>query len=136
MLDAAILEQTSEHLRFFMPELFDEVPLHITRRSLADDGTPSWSADFSQWFYRDGNKRIIDELPGGRYRLKRSMRQLRKVAPREHDVVWRVLRGESVEQIAQWLNERAIRGGHPERYSLKDATVLVVSGVDKIALWY
>lgn len=61
---------------------------------------------------------------------------LRKVAPREHDVVWKVLRGEDVQSIREWLNVRAETQGHPERYSMKDATVLIVSGVDKLAAWY
>jgi hypothetical protein len=64
------------------------------------------------------------------------MRNLRKVAPREYDVMRRAFTGESVEQISEWLNERAIRGGHPERYSLKDTVVLLASGADKLAVWW
>ncbi len=57
------------------------------------------------------------------------MRILRKACPREADVVYRALvLGHGAEEIQGWLNQRAAAGGHPERFSLKDATVLIISG--------
>lgn len=64
------------------------------------------------------------------------MRKLRKVAPREHETLYKILAGESVADVCRWLNDRAIKGGHPERYSMKDTIVIIVSGIDKIVYWY
>lgn len=132
-----MLEQTARHLRFLIPEFRDEVPLKMHNiHDLADDGTPRLTGEFSDWLYRGGKQRR-DEMPtDARLRLKRAMRALRGVAPREHDVMWRTLRGESVPSTAAWLNERAVAQGHPERYSEKDVVVLIVSGTDKLAIWY
>jgi hypothetical protein len=85
---------------------------------------------------RGTEKRDDEDMPDTRYRLTRAMRKLRKVAPREHEVMWRILSGETVPDVCTWLNDRAIRHGHPERYSIKDTVVLVVSGSDKLAFWY
>lgn len=131
-----LLERTGRNIQFFRPELGDELPLKIHQRALAEDGAPQLSGEFVSWLQRGVGFRPDQHPTDAPLRLKRAMRMLRKVAPREHDVVWKVLRGEDVQSIREWLNVRAETQGHPERYSMKDATVLIVSGVDKLAAWY
>lgn len=136
-MDALLLEQTSRHIQYFMPELAEELPLKIHVHALAEDGAPAWSGEFADWLQKGTRRRRKDAHPTDQpLRLKRAMRILRGVAPREHDVLWKVLRGENVAQIRAWLNDRAERQGHPERYSERDVAVLIVSGVDKVAFWY
>ena len=131
-----LLERTSRSIQFFRPELDEELPRRIHQRALAADGSPQLTGEFISWLQRgtgfDPNAHPLDAP----LRLKRAMRMLRGVAPREHDVVWRVLRGDDVKTIHKWLNDRAESLGRPERYSEKDTLVLIVSGVDKLALWY
>ena len=119
-----------------MPELVGEAPLKIHQQhALAADGTPALTGQFADWLMR-GKRRSPKDPSDELLRLRRAMRILRTVAPREHDVTWRVLRGEGVMEIHRWLNERAETQGHPERYTPKDVVVLIVSGVDKLAFWY
>ena len=137
-MDPLLIEQTSRYLQYLVPEFRDEIPLKMHNlHDLAADGTPRLTGEFSDWLYRGAQRRRQDESPtDATLRLKRAMRVLRGVAPREHDVMWRTLRGESVESTLAWLNDRAERGGHPERYTTKDVIVLIASGTDKLALWY
>jgi hypothetical protein len=132
-MSSFLSQKTAHDLALFSREWNDETPRRIHQRTLGQDGRPSWSPGFSSWLssgpYRPSN-------PDARLRLTRAMRYLREIAPREHDVMHRVFAGESPEQISDWLNDRAIRGGHPERYSAKDAMVLIASGADKLAVWY
>lgn len=111
---------------------YGEIPTRIHGRGIDGNGAPEWSPAFLAWISKEAKaKRSPDET----LRVKRAMRMLRREAPREYEVVYRAILGETIEQIAQWLNDRAIRGGHPERYSLKDAVFLLISGVDKVSLW-
>jgi len=64
-----------------------------------------------------------------------AFKMLRKASIREYEVLLRALLGESLDQIAAWLNARSIRGGHPERYSLEDATTIWVAAIDKVTAW-
>ena len=77
-----------------------------------------------------------ERQPDTEMRLGRAMKRLRELAPREHDVMHRVLSGEPPAMICYWLNARAIRGDHPERYSQKDTEVLISSGLHKLEAWY
>jgi hypothetical protein len=131
-----LLARTAESISFLRPALGDELPLRIHQRALAQDGTPQMAGEFLSWLQRGSGVRPGEHPTDSPLRLKRAMRMLKQVAPREHDVVWKALRGESAEEIQAWLNARAESQGHPERYSLKDATVLIVSGVDKLSIWY
>ena len=72
-----------------------------------------------------------------RTRVTRAFRKLRRAAPIEFDVLYMaVIRGKTGVEIADALNERAIAGGHPERYDLQAVAVLAVLGTDKISAWY
>lgn len=131
-----LLEQTARNAQYFRRELDDETPIKIHQRAISPDGSPQLSGEFISWLQR-GVRYDPEAHPSETpLRLKRAMRMLRDVAPREYDVVWRVLRGEDVDTICGWLNERAEAQGHPERYSKKDTFVLIASGVDKLAAWY
>ena len=98
---------------------------------LEPDGTPTrWSADFAKWI--DG---AADE--GNRGRTTRVMRKLRRVSPREYEVMYRAMvLGQGFNEITEWLNERAIRNNIPlpatrsVHYRLKDAVALFIAGVD------
>ena len=71
-----------------------------------------------------------------RTRVTRAFRKLRRAAPIEFDVLYlAVMHGLSVSEIADKLTQRAINGGHVERYDVSAVTVLTVSGVDKISAW-
>jgi hypothetical protein len=86
---------------------------------------PRWLADMVGWLdSRDSN------------RVDRVMRHLRRVAPREYDVLHRtLLLGEGFEEVTAWLNERALRNaiplpaGKPRHYEVKDAVALFGCGV-------
>lgn len=130
------LEHIGREIATFASKWQEEIPGRMHQQSIGADGTPSWTGEFYSWMSRGPWWRGDESPASSRLRITRAMRNLRKVAPREYDVLRRAFNGESVEQICEWLNERAIRGGHPERYSMKDAVVLLVSGVDKLAAWY
>jgi hypothetical protein len=136
MVARRLIESTDRHLQRFIPEWKDEFPMRIHERGFASDGTPQWSGEFSRWLTRGTKKRYDEDSTETHLKLTRAMRKLRDVAPREHEVVWKVLSGESASDICKWLNDRAIRLGHPERYTIKDTIVIIVSGVDKLAFWY
>lgn len=79
--------------------------------------------------YRDPNQ-------DHRSRMTRAFRKLRKAAPREYDVLWMaVMHGLTIEQITERLNERAIRGGHEDRYTAKSVAFLALCGIDKTSKW-
>lgn len=136
MISREVVTATQRHLHRFIPEWRDEFPMRIHERGFAEDGTPAWTGEFTKWVTRGTRKHDDEDHPETKLRLTRAMRRLRKVAPREHEVVWKVLSGDTVPDVCAWLNDRAIRGGHPERYSQKDTMVILASGVDKIAFWY
>ena len=110
--------------------------MRIHQRGYAEDGTPAMAGEFTRWLNRGIDKRDDEDSSETKLKLTRAMRRLRKIAPREHEVLWKILAGESVGEVHVWLNDRAIRQGHPERYTVKDTMVIIVSGVDKVAFWY
>jgi hypothetical protein len=127
----AVLAKTARDLERFSNEWREELPNRIHGRGLDEGGAPAWHQDFERWLCRDGVA-----LHGDRWRTTQAFRQLRRIAPREFEVLYRVVAlGESVSQVATWLNERAISGGHPERYSFKDSLVILISAVDKLDAW-
>jgi len=135
MLPSDVVAKASRDLARFKVEYRGEAPLRIHNGALAPDGSRQWSPEFAQWITGDMPQQRV-ERSETQMRLTRAMRHLRDVAPREYDVMHRLLSGETTEEIQSWLNDRAERGGHPERYSLKDTVVLIVSGADKLAVWY
>ena len=130
------LDHVSRELAMFAARWSEEIPSKIHGSTLGDDGRPRWDGEFAAWMVKGPWWRGDDSPASAQLRITRAMRNLRKVAPREYDVIRRAFTGESVEQINAWLNDRSIRGGHRERYTRKDTVVLIVSGVDKLAHWY
>jgi hypothetical protein len=135
MLSDVVLARTSVNIRHFFAEWQSEIPMRIHSGGLDRGGGPAWDGEFAHWLLKDERRQRDEDHPETRLRLVRAMRMLRKVAPREHDVVWKVFAGDSPSQINAWLNERAERLGHPERFTMKDTVVLIVSGIDKLAYW-
>jgi hypothetical protein len=130
------LEHVSREIAMFAAKYHEETPRRIHGSGLAEDGTPGWTVEFYSWMSKGPWWRGDISPTSSSLRMTRAMRNLRKVAPREYDVMRRAFDGEGPRQICDWLNERAIRGGHPERYSLKDTVVLLASGADKLAVWW
>lgn len=134
-IPAPVLETTAQRLVAFAAEWHRDVPTQIHTGSLDAGGAPQLHPDFMQWLTAQGSP--AHRNTDGRMRLTKAMRQLRTEGPREYDVVYRVMvAGSSIQETTDWLNDRAIRGGHPERYTLKDTTMILISGVDKVAHWY
>ena len=75
--------------------------------------------------------------PESRQRTSRAFHRLRRVAPREFDVLYSVARlGYSVEETARRLTEDNIAKGRPARYNTAAITLLLVSGIDKVAYYW
>lgn len=72
-----------------------------------------------------------------RLRTTRAFRRLRNMAPREFDAcyLYCVLRWD-IQGIAKALTDRAIRGGHEERYGYASVVMLLLSGIDKVQKWW
>lgn len=136
MLSSAQVAKTVRDLALFSAEWNLETPGRIHQHALGADGRPAMTAEFSSWLFAEAGRWQGQDASLSTLRLTRAMKSLRKVAPREYDVMRRAFNGESARQICGWLNDRAIAGGHPERYSIKDTVVLLVSGCDKLAAWF
>jgi len=126
-------------LGVFAAEWHEEIPLKIHNRQVDHAGAPQWSDEFARWLTRDrpeddhGRRRN----PEGRLRVTRAMRSLRKEAPRQYEVLYRIMvLGESVRSTTVWLNARAIRGGHPERYRPGDTLAILQSSIDWVEAHY
>lgn len=117
----------------------DEIPLRIHSRDVSDGGTPEWHRDFALWIGRADqfDDRRWAENPEPRVKTTRAFRKLRRRSPREFEVVYRtaILKIPFSETV-EWLNQRAIRGGHSDRYDTDAALMLLICGVDKIATWF
>jgi hypothetical protein len=134
-LPASVVSSTAFWLHQFATDWVLETPLRIHTRAIGDDGAPAWHHDFGDWL--DGEVSNKQRNPERRLRTTRAFRRLRRVAVREYEVLYRmVVLGNSVEQVADWLNERAIRNGKNDRYGRDAVLILVVSGVDKVVTWW
>lgn len=130
------LHQTAYWVQRFAEEWRTEAPLRIHSRETDAGGAPEWHHSFEHWLgvnaVDNDGRPINPRNPDGRVRTTRAFRKLRKVAVREYEVCYRaVVLNQTPVQIATWLTERAIRNGKPERYGPDEATVLLVSGIDK-----
>lgn len=124
------LEETLKWGEWFAGEWRRDAPPTQTHASvLSDDGTPQWTSAFSGW---------ISNAPGeeGRHRTTTVMRRLRRIAPREFEVLLRtLLQGESIENTTKWLNERAqlhdipLPSGRAVHYRTKDTVALMMAGI-------
>lgn len=125
-----------EHAAKWIPTLssmwHEEIPIRMHMRAFDGGGNPEWHPDFANWLL--GGGRANSER---RARLTQAMRRLRKKSIREYEVAYRVIvLGEPIERTMEWLNERSIRNGHKDRYSISDAEVIICSAVDKLLAWY
>lgn len=135
MFPEPVLAHLAHWLSVFAAEWHQEIPLKIHDRRIDDGGKPQWHPEFARWLTRTGS--LGPRNPLGRLRVTRAMRDLRRVAPRQYEVLYRIMVvGESVESTTIWLNARAIRGGHPERYRLGDTLAILQSSVDWIEHHY
>lgn len=107
----------------------DPPPTQTHTDGLSEDGTPQWTQAFAGW---------ISNAPGseGHHRTTAVMRRLRRIAPREYEVLVRTLLvGETIERTTDWLNERAQRNdiplpaGRDVHYRLKDTVALMMAGI-------
>lgn len=129
-----VLEHLAHWLSVFSAEWHQELPMQIHGRQLDKGGAPQWHPEFARWLTREGTG---SRNPEGRLRVTRAMRALRRQAPRQYEVLYRIMvNGESIESTTAWLNNRAIRGGHPERYRPADTLVMLQSSVDWIEHHY
>jgi hypothetical protein len=130
-----VMRQTVHWLAVFAEDWHSEIPRRIHSREIDDGGAPQWHAEFARWLTRNHNSGYRN--PDSRLRLTRAMRYLRKISPRSYEVLYRVMAlGHSLESVTQWLNERAIRGNHPERYRRGDSLAILQSGVDFVCHHY
>ena len=127
----AVLEQTRRNIGSLRRDLAQEPPMRIHDRSVDAGGAPDWSAGFWAWVTRrgayagDAPKRRYDATP-----VAMALRALRRVSNLEYMAAYRVLvLGQSVSEVRDWLNAR---GGS---YSEKDAAVLIICAIGKIADW-
>ena len=128
---SSVIKEAAHWGTFLGAEWIRDFPDRLHDQGLVPDGTPQrWSAEFSKWL-----EGAADE--GNRGRTTRVMRKLRRVAPREYEVMYRAMvLGDSFESITAWLNERAIRNNIPlpanrsVHYRIKDAVALFIAGVD------
>jgi hypothetical protein len=141
------LQETAQWLQFFSDEWMEETPLAINTHSVDDGhglGGPAFNPDFIRWLGpickcndciqaakrgpRNGDSRI---------RTTRAFRKLRKVAPREFDVLYSLcVLHNSINGTADFLTKRAIRLNYPQRYDRLSVILLSMSGVDKLRSYY
>lgn len=134
----ALIQRTQRLLAAYRADFHGELPERIHSSDTAADGSLRWDSGFMDWLTNEQRRHegVGKPNPTARYRVTKALRMLRKENPREYECVYRVVAlGDTVEGVCAWLNDRAERGGHPERYTLKDATVLIISGVDKMSHW-
>lgn len=133
----SVLEHMAHWLSIFAAEWHEELPRRIHNRALDNGGAPQWSPEFARWLSRDDAPDGARRNPEGRLRVTRAMRSLRKEAPRQYEVLYRIMvNGDSVQSTTVWLNERAIRGNHPERYRLGDTLAILQSSINWIEHHY
>lgn len=130
----SVLSHMVHWLGVFASEWHQELPTRIHSRSVDRGGAPQWHAEFARWI---SGERNYERNPEGRLRVTRAMRDLRKHAPRQYEVLYRIMvLGESIEGTTAWLNARAERGGHPERYRTGDTLAILQSSIDWVEHHY
>jgi hypothetical protein len=72
-----------------------------------------------------------------RTRTTRSFRKLRKYAPREFDACYlAIVHHQSLGEIAQRLTDRSYAKGFDHEFDQSSVLALIVSGMNKLTLWY
>lgn len=128
---SSVIKEATHWGSFLGAEWVKDFPDRLHDGGLTGDGTPQrWSHDMSVWL-----EGAADE--GNRGRTTRVMRKLRRVAPREYEVMYQAMvLGQDFQQITEWLNARALRNliplpeGRVAHYRMKDAVALFIAGVD------
>lgn len=134
MISPTQLSRTQYWLDYFRDVWDTGAPVRLHIRYLDDDGTPQWNPAFAHWLDGTSGRNQGSE---DRARLKRAMKRLRERSLREYEVLYRVMvLSHSVPEVAEWLTDRAVAGGHPERYGQHEALVIVYAAVDKLQDWY
>lgn len=135
---AAAINDALHWGQFLTDEWRQDFPTQIQSNStLSSDGTPEWVTAFRRW--------LTNAPDEERHRTTAVMRRLRRVAPREYEVLYRtMILGEPLEETTLWLNDRALRNhipypeGRPTgpHYRLKDAVALFMAGVEFAKAYY
>lgn len=137
MITLTQVRSTQMWLGRFRQLWHDQVPLKIHSRDVDGSGAPDWSPQFRAWITAEEVRLRRDTPPTDKVRLRKAMKRLRERSKREYEVLYRVMvLGQTVTEVTAWLNERAERGGHPERYTPALVTVIVFAAVDKLGAWY
>lgn len=131
MFPTSTLREAVQWGTFLGREWVQDFPARMHDHGLTGDGTPQrWSADMTRWL-----SNAVDE--GNRGRTTRVMRKLRRISPREYEVMYQAMvLGNDFDQITEWLNARAARNniplpaGRDVHYRVKDAVALFIAGVD------
>jgi hypothetical protein len=136
MISSAEIARTKYWLDHFRSIQEASVPSVLHSHEVDGNGSPQWSPGFRA--YLTGDQDLADwQRDSDPRRLKRAMKRIRERSLREYEVLYRILvLGHTVEEITAWLNDRAVRGGHPERYSVAMTVVVVFAAVDKLYQWY
>lgn len=135
MITAGQLRHTAHWLAQFKTIYNEDVPMRLHSRSLDADGNPDWS-DQMRHHMTDTDRRETGPEEG-KTRLRRAMKRIRGRSLREYEVLYRVMvMGDSIDNVTDWLNARAVAGGHPERYTPASTSVIVYAAVDKLYSWY
>jgi hypothetical protein len=124
-------------MRWFASVWQEEIPTRIHQRAFDDGGAPQWHPDFALWMSRgEVPDRVWREQPETRVRATRAFRKLRYQAPREYEVLYRTaILNIPLHETIDWLNNRAISNGHPERYGEADVLLYLVVATDKVVSW-
>jgi hypothetical protein len=124
----AVVAHMIHWLDVFATEWHQDMPLKVHTSALDDSGSPQWHPEFARWLLRTetSEERQGQRNPDGRLRVTKAARSLREHSPRVYEVFYRIIvLGHTVESVSQWLNDRAIRGGHPERYRNGDTLAML-----------
>jgi hypothetical protein len=137
----SVLAFTATWVTNFRDYWYDEIPLRLHNRDVAEDGSPQIHPDFARWLSVDYQGQRSDDRwsgnPEPRVRTTRAFRKLRKKAVREFEVCYRIIvLGDPIANTAVWLTDRAVRNGKEDRYGIHETLVLLASGVEKMVKWW
>lgn len=136
MISSADISQTKHWIDRFRDIHASSIPMRMTSKEVDPSGGRQWSPELRSYLTGDDDLKPWQHDSDQR-RLKRALKRVRERSIREYEVLHRVLElGESVADITAWLNQRAIRGGHPERYTTAATVVIIFAAVHKLQEWY
>lgn len=152
-----VIRSTVQWIQMFSREWRSEVPMKIHGRdehgaTVAADGSPAWSAEFSRWIDSGPGERgqLVKRNPlhvnsPQRTRITQAFRKLRRQARNEFLVAYALCVLEplsdpaafpaEMQRLAKHLTDRAIRLGLPDRFDADGVLILAVSAMEKLARW-